>query len=217
MDQAVVTCDIIKSSDYHNEDWQMVIDRINRFITLWEERSNARYVFYRGDSLQGLMGRKEEALRQAIFLKAYINSALHEVNSRTPAVDIRISIGIGEVSFLGDNALENNGEAYRYSGRTLDKMEQKGKTIAFTSYSDELNQQWDVILSLLDEIMDRWTTTAAEIIWRLLLGIPDKEIAEELGVSQSAISQRKSSANWSTVLKTIDYFEQQFANKQRIT
>jgi hypothetical protein len=106
--------------------------------------------------------------------------------------------------------MESNGEAFQNSGRTLDRLSKRGQTIAITTPDEAVNKEWDVIMTLLDELMERWTIASSEVVWRMLAGKEDVEIAEALKISRSAVSQRKKQAGWDAILKTIHYYELKF-------
>jgi len=83
-----------------------------------------------------------------------------------------------------------------------------------TTPDKQVNTEWDVILSLLEEVVEQWTIPSAEIIWRLLKGIDDKDIQFELDISQPAVSLRKKHAGWEAIRKAINYYEDKFTIKE---
>jgi hypothetical protein len=54
----------------------------------------------------------------------------------------------------------------------------------------------DSTMDLLETLIDGWTTAQCEVIRLLLLNNNISQIAEKLSISQSAASQRASSAKW---------------------
>jgi len=48
-------------------------------------------------------------------------------------------------------------------------------------------------------ISDKWSTASAEVIYYLLKDFKETEIASELGISQSAVNQRKKAAGWNGI------------------
>jgi hypothetical protein len=210
MVRAVITADLVGSSEYTEGDWMTINSKIQNFIHKWNKEEHTEYFAYRGDSLQGLLKDISQALNHAVYLKAYIKSAELYASKRASMADIRISIGIGEIKYRGESIKQSNGPAFQNSGRTLDRLSKKGQTIALTTPDEEMNKEWDVIMTLLEELMERWTIASAEVVWRILEGKEDVEIAEELEISRSAVSQRKKQAGWDAILKTINYYQFRF-------
>ena len=210
MIRAVITADLVGSSEYTMGDWVTINSRINSFLGKWNTEEHTEYFAYRGDSLQGLLRDISQALRHAIFLKAYIKSAELHGSKRASTADIRISIGLGEINYRGKTIMESNGQAFHNSGKTLDIITKTGQTLALTTPSKEDNEEWDVIMTLLDEVIERWTIASSEVIWRILEGKEDVEIAKELSITRSAVSQRKKQAGWDAILKTLKYYKLRF-------
>jgi len=208
--RAVITCDLVNSTKYSAEERISINKRIEEFVDKWHQENITEYLIYRGDSLQGMLRNPSQALRQAISLKSYVKSIRLNNSKRSTNADIRISIGIGTIDYTGKSLLDSDGEAFHNSGRTLDLLKQRGKTIALTTSDQTLNEKWNIILTLLDEVIAQWTITSAEIVWGLIDGWDDKKIQKKLKISQSAVSQRKKTASWDAIEKTINYYENNF-------
>jgi hypothetical protein len=208
--KAILTCDLVGFSKLNSKTRLSLIDRVKVLIGTLSSETQAEYIIYRGDSLQGILHRSWEALRHAIRLKAYIKSYRIDKGTRSTQADIRISIGIGTIDYLGETLLDSDGPAFRYSGRTLDTMKKGGRSLKLTTPNDPTNKKWDLILTLLEEIMDQWTISSAEVVWRLLSGMDDKGIANDLNISHPAVSLRKKHAGWDAIEQTILYFEDDF-------
>jgi hypothetical protein len=116
-----------------------------------------------------------------------------------PKADIRISIGIGEASYQKNALTESNGEAFQLSGRTLDTMKSEGAKIALTTTVNEINAEFKVHLKFLDAVTNRWSIASAEVVYYLIKGYKEQEIAHTLNRSQAAINQRKKAAGWDAI------------------
>lgn len=208
--KAVITCDLINSSKYEVDDRNIIISRMKEFVNKWNDSETSEYLIYRGDSMQGLIHDPSQALKQAIFLKSFIKSVKLRNSKRSTNADIRISIGIGEIDYKGIAVLESDGEAFQNSGRTLDVMKRKGRSLALTTSDPEQNSKWEVILLLMEDVIEQWTIQSAEIIWRLIDGWNEKGLKEHFKISQPAISLRKKHASWEAISKTINYYEKNF-------
>lgn len=103
---AVLTGDIINSKKVNSEEWLPKLK--DYFIKVTNNAE--KWEIYRGDSFQ-IQVNIEEALITAICIRALIKT-----NSK---IDVRISIGIGDVSFKGKKVIESNGTAFINSGEAL--------------------------------------------------------------------------------------------------
>jgi hypothetical protein len=162
----------------------------------------------RGDSIQGDIDNVADGLRLALLLKTSVNKVLFEdEKKRSLLMDIRIAIGIGNIDVERDNVNESSGEAYVFSGRTLDTMKTNKQTIAIKTNNDDWNAELETEFKLLEEIIKNWKISSAEVLYWALLGFDDKLIAEKLGVTRSAIVQRKKTAGWNGIKALIQRFE----------
>ena len=115
---------------------------------------------------------------------------------KKPDVDVRIAIGIGEITGKRTMVNESTGDAYTFSGRVLDSMKKNKCTIAIKTGDDSLNRELETEFRLLEVVLSGWTVAAAEVIYWTLLGLNESEIGHQLKKSQSAINQRKKTAGW---------------------
>jgi DNA-binding NarL/FixJ family response regulator len=64
---------------------------------------------------------------------------------------------------------------------------------------ENLNDEFNVHFSFLDSVTSKWSKESAEVAYYLLRGYKEREIADELGIYQSAVNQRKKAANWDSI------------------
>jgi hypothetical protein len=208
MKLAIITGDLIGSSNYSSKQREEAIHTLK--YTLNEEQGQSiglRYEMYRGDSIQIEVEKVERALALAILLRSALMKLPANANSSKPYADIRLSIGIGEAEHRKESIVESDGEVYRFSGRTFDMMEKKGQHIVIRTSDEDFNQEYDVQCTMLEYIMERWSTSSAEVVYWSLKGLKDIEIAKKLDVSQPAISARKKVAGWEAIDKMIKWYE----------
>src|SRR5689334_14155769 len=94
-----------------------------------------KYEFYRGDSFQVFLKSPEDALLVAL----QIRSAAMKIPSETSnsLIDVRASIGIGQVNLPVKTLMTAAGEAFVLSGRAFDQMK-NGERLVITC--NEKNQ-----------------------------------------------------------------------------
>jgi len=213
---AVITADIIAYSRLSIDEQDSVLSAI--YDTL-EGRMNARtnvdssFLISRGDSIQIELDKASDALRAALLLKTGINQiAIHKGNKNKPVIDVRIAIGIGGISKKRAYVNESTGDAYTFSGRTLDLMKKSKRTLAIKTFSEVFNAELETEFLLLEVIMSGWTIYSAEVIYWKLLGLNEKEISIQLKKSQSAINQRNKAAGWHGIESLLERFESLLGN-----
>ena len=210
---AVLTADLIDSSLYAEALLDRVISALRyEFEDIQKKypRQKQNFQIYRGDSFQGIVSPVADSLQVALQLKTAVNSIGREESSSSRAsskvCDIRLAIGIGEAGFHGEKVSESNGEAFRFSGLTLDEMKNDIRKTRLKTPNDDLNAEFEASMFLLDMLMEKWSTASAEVVYYLLKGMKETEIARELKISQSAVNQRKKAAGWEAVSVLLQRF-----------
>ena len=155
---------------------------------------------YRGDSFQGVLKNSDQAMRLAVLARAIMKS-------HAPNTDLRIAIGIGRAEQITDRPGTSDGEAFRFSGHLADNIrKQKARIgIALKTDADPLNANLD----LLETLIEDWTPAQSEVIAKLLQNENITRIAENLSISQSAVSQRVSAAKWWAIDSFLSTFPHQ--------
>jgi hypothetical protein len=195
---AVITGDIISSRSGEVSQWlsslKDVLQQYGSSPLQWE--------IYRGDSFQ-LALLPEEALLAAIHIKAAIK--------QTNLQDVRMAIGLGEVSHKAEKITESNGTAYVRSGECFESL--KKQTIALKSGNAEHDKTLNLMLSLALLTANSWSKTVSEVI-TTAIEHPDKnqkEIAEVLHKSQSSISEALSRGGYDEIMNLNRYYKKQIA------
>ena len=210
---AVISADLLSSSSYPKELLEMSIQSLNREFEELENITSkkSKFEIYRGDSFQGIIYAPEKALLFALSIKTAINR-LHLKEKYTSKAfkreaDLRMAIGIGSYDFERDSVMESNGEAFQFSGRTLDEMKKENRKLKLKTPLSEINAEFDASFFLFDTIAEKWSTASAEVIYYLLKGFKETEIADELGISQSAVNQRKKAAGWDAIEVLLERYQ----------
>ena len=211
---AVITADLIESSAYKPEFLERVIETLQQQFVYFEEKlaeKTTNFSIYRGDSLQGIINNPEKSLLCAILLKTALNKLESEANSSIIKADLKLAIGIGSFDLKRDEISESNGEAFQFSGRTLDEIKSGPRKLMLKTSNIDVNAEFDASLALFDFIADRWSIASAEVIFYLLQGLKEKEIAQIVGISQSAVNQRKKAAGWDPISVLLKRFEEKIS------
>ncbi len=205
---SVLTGDVISSTAI-DEDYSIHLRQI--FADLSNQQSNTLvFDIYRGDSFQLFVSDIYKSFEMALLIRIGLrrNSYGQGVDDNW---DSRISIGIGKVDQFPDSDTKigsMNGEAFVFSGRSLDQMKSQHQQLAITTDDTRLNQQLNAFCALVDALVGRWSTQQAEAIYLYLLEkLTQEQVGERLGVSQKAISKRLESAQYSHILPFLTYFQ----------
>lgn len=192
--KVIISGDLVNSRGYKPAALSQILDLLHQEL---EALTNASFKVFRGDSFQGSIEHPEDALSTVLRVRTALNSLSLEGVKHLP--DVRTSIGIGSINLTRDSILESNGEAFQFSGAGLDAMKDDHKRIALTTADPEINGEFATSFALLDSIMSKWSQASAEVVYFLILGHTEQEIATKLGISQSAINARKKVAQWDAI------------------
>lgn len=216
---AVLTADLIDSSLYEENVLLEVLNTLKKEfqkITEEYEVDDVRLQIYRGDSFQGIIKSPENALQIALQIKTAINRIHLKETKKNKAyskiADFKIAIGIGVQDVEREAIAESNGPAFQYSGRTLDEMKTEHRKTKLKTDFKEINGEFNTSLYLLDTITDKWSTASAEVVYYLLKGLKEREVAAAIHISQSAVNQRKKAAGWDAISVLLDRYREVILN-----
>lgn len=178
---SVITGDIISSTKYAKP--TIWLNSLKETLGKLGSKYN-RWEIYRGDSFQIEIKDLYNTFEYAVYIKAAIKSI--------KGIDVRLAIGVGEKTFDGEKVTESNGEAFQYSGETLEVLKQEKTNLKIKTSNDLLNNELNLYFKLALIAMDNWTVNTAEIV-KLSLENQDKlqkDLAKIIGVNQEAVSKR---------------------------
>ncbi len=189
---SVITGDIIKSrSQISPEVW--INSLKNALSTL---SSNAKYwEIYRGDSFQIEIRDIHLSFKAAVYIKACIKMI--------KGLDVRLAIGIGNKTYQGNDVTESNGDAFVFSGQTLESLKKEKQNLRIKTKNYEINEELNLYFKLALKSMDNWTVNSAEIV-KLSIEKPSalqNELGKLININQNAVSNRQKRAHLDTILE----------------
>jgi hypothetical protein len=161
--------------------------------------------FYRGDSFQAYVKDPRHALRLALLSRTAA-IRLFKDEGRVMA-DIRISIGIGKVVSPVKVLKTAKGEAFLLSGRQFDNIIKMNRRLAIISNNALANEGLQVIADYLDQIFFTMTGKQAEVVFEMLKGKTQKEVAGKIKRTKSTVHQRTLSGRWPEIESLLQRYE----------
>jgi hypothetical protein len=208
---AILTGDIVKSSIIDNEIREKILQQLSELeesIGRIKDEERIQLEVFRGDGIQIKIKDPRKALKVALLYRTLLKGQFHLQSNKK--LDVRFAIGIGSIDFEKKSLAESYGEALIRSGRLLDKMKKKHSNLITIDFGDDLlNQKFDVIFSLLETTISKWTSLQSDIIHFKILGLKENSIAPKLGIFQESVNRSANSAGWWAVEKLLAYFEQE--------
>lgn len=208
---AVLTTDVVGSTDLSSGDFDQLMDILQAELSdLQGDELVHHYELYRGDSAQLVMDYPARALEVAFRLKTAVRQIMPQNmasrRGKSTVFDIRTAIGLGKVESAELNNMTNELPFVR-SGRCLDKITQKGLSMGVFSDQEQLDAELSTELYLYEWIIEQWSLSAARIVYKKLKGLKEREIAEEFGISQSAVNQHSQATHWNGLRQMLERYE----------
>ena len=197
---AIITGDIINSQDTDSEVW---LPKLRDLLGSWSA-SPENWDVYRGDEFQ-VKCSVDQVFQKSLMIKSLIK--------KNENLDVRLAIGIGNEVFLSEKITESNGSAYVNSGRLLNDIKTDGRTLAIRTENENVNRDLNILFRWASIDFDSWTVATAEIIHRLLTNaeLTQDQLAKDLNISQSSVSQRLKRANYDLIHDTNLFFRKKIA------
>jgi hypothetical protein len=199
MSKAVIIGDIIKSREQKAGSW---IENLKKVLSQYGNPPSVWEIF-RGDSFQ-LMLDPIDALLAAIHIRAFMK--------HSDSLDVRMAIGIGEVTHKAAKITESNGSAFVFSGECFESL--KKQTLALKTGDQEIDLTLNVMLKLALLTIDNWTPKVAGVI-KTALEQPksyQKDIARLLGTTQSNISETLNRGGFYEIMQMNDFYRNKISS-----
>lgn len=194
--RAVLTGDIIDSRNADSpQEWINILkETLNGFGT-----SPKDWEIYRGDSFQ-LELNAENAFKAAFQIKAGIKTI--------DQLDVRISIGLGNVDYKANAVTLSNGPAYIHSGEAFDLIQAKKQNLILSCDDEQLTKELNVMLQLAEVLTADWTKSSAKALYYSFChpGVSQIELSKMLGITQPSVSARLRVAHADEIFSLINYY-----------
>jgi hypothetical protein len=195
---AVITGDIANSQHLSDEDLKHVLAVLTTTLKEQTATYHGEYDVFRGDAFQALIPTPQNAMQIAICIRLALKAC-------TPSTDVRISVGLGEVSVTEGRVKTGSGEAFVRSGRALDTL--KAQYLVFTSDDEAFNKHAGLLTAFLDSHITALTQTQSETLLAYICA-KDKaheQIANTLGKTRSNVTRILNASGYHLVSEYIDY------------
>lgn len=207
--KGVITGDIIESSAIRIKYRDFLLKSIREIADELSVIEPLRIEMFRGDSFQAVIDSPENAIKIAVLLRAGLKG--HTPKECKKPWDARLSIGVGTISYHADNTVLSDGEAFQYSGRTLDEMG-KRRLVVKTRWAD-VNEELQVSGAFADEVISSWSVPQSQAAYQALLyNTSQKEIAHKFQKSAQNISKLLGAAKLNLVQMYIDRYHKLISN-----
>ncbi|GAB1453568.1 hypothetical protein MASR2M47_36240 [Draconibacterium sp.] len=193
---AVITADVVDSSILSEAEKKFFQEKIEGYK---EKEIVLKPRFYRGDSFQ-LAVKPIAALLLALKFRI-------EIKQWKEKNDVRVSIGIGEISNWNDDVLLAGGSAFERSGKNLDNLKETGLNMIIVTGNTELDDELETYCYMADEFIKNQTAVQASLVFQMMNGVPQIEIAKMLNISQPSVSKSLKAANWKLIERFLKRYE----------
>jgi len=226
MNVATISGDIISFTSLSSKNKQILEKKIKNLMELLHNQFDSYCRIVKGDYLECVINKPEEALQITILIKSFIKSVELEnepSNKRFKYFKnfgIRLAIGLGELKRFNPKKGIIDGEAIYMSGRKINTESTHNKeriviknTLFFVSKDKQLNSQFTAITALLDFILNKATAKQCEVLYYKLLGQSENEISKIMKISQPVVNQHSISVGWNAIETAINHYNTTIKNK----
>ena len=197
---AAITGDVVASSRMHSmrrKKLQRKIDQFNEQFL--KQYPDLKLQQYRGDSLQAILTKNRmQSLSMALQLQCFL---------LTEEFKIRLSIGLGEISFQSKDVITSDGTAFQVSGPLIDELKKRNELIGITATDANFAAEWQVHSASLNFLLERLSAAQAEALYLHLQNAKQEDIAKALKISQPSVHQRLQAAGAEVFISIIKRFE----------
>ncbi|MBW8358209.1 MAG: MarR family transcriptional regulator [Weeksellaceae bacterium] len=197
--KAVITGDIINSQSIQPEIWHHALREV------FGEENEQVWEIYRGDEFQLLIQRAEDSFSKAIEIKSRIRNI--------QGLDVRLSIGLGAQDFQAAKVTQSNGSAFVNSGRNFERIKAEKLNLSISSDHQDFDEMMNLTFKWMSVSLDSWSVVSAEIVNIFIRDSAQnqEQVAQQLNISQSSVSQRLKRANYDLIAETDKFFRKRIS------
>lgn len=201
--KAVITADIVNSTKIEETGRYLLIEEVYKIIQEMQILSPIKCEMYRGDSFQVMVDDVKRCLEVAILIRLGLKRSNLLEHGK---LDARMAIGVGDISYEHEQVILSDGEAFRLSGRTFDKLNKRRLLIA-TNIND-MDDPLNVMLAFIDELLEGLSYTQSKYLYdSLLYNMSQMELANVYNTSQPNIAKHLKSAKENLFRLFFDFAE----------
>ncbi len=229
MIKAVISGDIVASTSLSDAGRGLIEEALRKLIEELNIRFNTYTRIIRGDYLECVVPKPQDALRVALAIKSFVKSipieniSLYKNSKRVKlfkTYGIRLAIGYGQLSRFNADEGIIDGEAIYLSGITINEFSIYNKeriviknTLFFVSNDASLNKELEPLIALLDVLINKATSKQCKVLYLKLMKNKEEVIAAKLGIAQSVVNQHSTSVGWNAIEKAVKYFSEVIINR----
>ncbi|MCF6350770.1 MAG: fumarate hydratase [Flavobacteriaceae bacterium] len=218
MNTSTISGDIVAFTSLSNKSKLLLEKKIQNLINLLEKKYKSFCRIVKGDYLECVVNKPEQALRIAILIKCSIKSIeLDETSNKRfryfRNYGIRLAISLGKLKRFNKKKGIIDGEAIYMSGRKINEESTHNKeriviknTLFFVSKNEALNFQLKATIELLDFILNKTTSKQCEVLYYKLLDYSETEISKIMKISQPVVNQHSISAGWNAIETAVNTY-----------
>lgn len=192
--------DIINSKKIKNRDEVQIKLKsiLNSINDEYKDSIAANFIITLGDEFQGLLTSPEKLME-----------IIDKIRIEIYPIKIRFGIGIGEIvtEINKEMAIGADGPAYHIARKMIDDLKVSNKANSKISTSGNIKislSNYNIIIELINSnlnlcelIEDRWSEKQRELISKIIYKkISQREVAEEIGITQSSVQRRLKSSGY---------------------
>lgn len=197
--RAVLTGDIVNSTRIGRANERKLLKNLQQVLAAH------LFEFYRGDSLQVYIKVPTQALQMALLCRTVGMSITQD--EKVASSDVRVSIGIGQVNTSVKSLGNAKGEAFVLSGRAFDEKLHADTGLVISTANPLANAGLQVIADYINAIFKVMTSKQAAVIFQLLKGETQQQVATKMKKSKSTINQRVKAGRWPEIEKLLKQYE----------
>ncbi len=226
MNKSTISGDIVAFTSLSNKNKEILEKEIQSLIDLLGKKYNLFCRIVKGDYIECVVHKPEEALQIAILIKCFVKAI--ELKEETTNkrfkyfknYGVRLAIGLGSLKRFDAKKGIIDGEAIYISGRKINEESTHTKeriviknTLFFVSTNDELNFRFKAPIELLDFILNRATAKQCEVLYYKLLDYSENEISKIMNITQPVVNQHSLSVGWNAIETTVNQYNTLIKNR----